>query len=494
MADRAISNIRNHMYNFFSHSLSPALLASISVSIITIVALFIPPYIGMADNGDYFRILYSNGLYFNDPDYSNQYLGYFVKSFGIFQYYNENGATLFTSQTIFIKLSLWINQLFTHDNVFDIRFQAAIYVVLYAIAVYLFVESVTWKCKRKQSYIIAAIAVFVFGDTGYTAYFNSFYSEGLVLIMSMLVFSSGVLLYRNRYNDYVLLFLFGISTLLLTTSKQQNAPIGIILGLFSIFLLFVRKSKSFRAVISIMMASFLIAGVCSYILIPKDFVNINKYHAMTRGVLLNSPDPEATLEHFGIDKQFAVLRGTIYYSPYTTIDVNSELMQEQFYNKFSFGSILAYYISRPTEFNKMLNLAAANGYTIRPSAMGNFEKSENRPFGQHTYFFSGYSFLKKVATPKTFGFVVIWIIIVAGMYIPAFISAIRNRQLRQAFRLPIIVAMIAIALSSMVIAIVGAGDADLAKHEFLFTVMFDLITFLTFSDLISRRIWQNESL
>ncbi|MBR2568250.1 MAG: hypothetical protein IKE34_03555, partial [Paenibacillus sp.] len=39
----------------YSRYVSPALLAASLVAIITIIALFIPPYIGMADNGDYFR-------------------------------------------------------------------------------------------------------------------------------------------------------------------------------------------------------------------------------------------------------------------------------------------------------------------------------------------------------------------------------------------------------------------------------------------------------
>ncbi|MEV2696642.1 hypothetical protein ABNC92_05550 [Paenibacillus larvae] len=59
-------------------------MAAAGVFLITAIALFVPPYIGMADNGDYFRVLYSNGLYFNAPDYDSQYLGYFVKEYEFF--------------------------------------------------------------------------------------------------------------------------------------------------------------------------------------------------------------------------------------------------------------------------------------------------------------------------------------------------------------------------------------------------------------------------
>ena len=180
----------------------------------------------MADNGDYFRILYSNGLYFNDPNYNNQYLGHFVKNYGIYQYYNENGATLFSSQSLFIKASLVINLLFQGSHIFDIRFQAGMYIVLYTAAIYLLVEALTWKMSKKRGYLVSILAIFILGDTGYTAYFNSFYSESVVLITTIFMVAAGILLYRKRYNDYLMLALFVLSAIILTTSKQQNAPVG----------------------------------------------------------------------------------------------------------------------------------------------------------------------------------------------------------------------------------------------------------------------------
>lgn len=124
--------------------LSPAFITAVGVLLITIIALFTAPYVGMADNGDFFRSIYSNGIYFNLPDYDEQYFGYFVKQYGIFQYFNENGATLFSSQSLFIKLAIGLNKLFFSSEVFDIRFQAVIYTILYVAAIYLLIEAVTW--------------------------------------------------------------------------------------------------------------------------------------------------------------------------------------------------------------------------------------------------------------------------------------------------------------------------------------------------------------
>lgn len=473
-------------------NVSPAAFAAIVVFLITVIALLTPPYIGMADNGDYFRILYSNGLYFNDPNYNNQYLGHFVKNYGIYQYYNENGSTLFSSQTLFIKVSLVLNLLFHDAHRFDIRFQAGMYIVLYTAAIYLLVEALTWKMSKKRGYLVAILTIFILGDTGYTAYFNSFYSESVVLIMTIFMVAAGIFMYRKRFNDYVMLAVFVLSGIILTTSKQQNAPVGLIIAIFGVIFIYIRKKRSYRMITATLLIALLGVGIGSYVLIPQEFVNINKYHAMTRGVLMGSVNPEKTLESFGIDKQYAVLDETLYYDPYTSLAVDSKHMQDQFYSKYNVGSILAYYIAHPDQAGKMLNLAAQDGFAIRPHALGNYEAATGKPFGAQTIFFSGYSLLKDNLAPKTFGFVILWTLIVMGLYMPSFVKAIRTGQRRNAVRLPLIVMIIAIGLSGIFVSIIGAGDADLTKHEFLFTLVFDLVSLITIGDLLAKRLWIQE--
>jgi hypothetical protein len=466
--------------------ISPSLFAAIGVLLLTVIALFTPPYIGMADNGDYFRVLYSNGLYFTQPGYDSLYLGHFVKEYGILQYFNENGELMVTSHSLFIRFALLVNKLLVSGQVFDIRVQAAMLTLLYTAAVYMLVEAVTWGVSRKYGYAAAALAVFMFADTGYTAYFNSFFGESIVFIMMLFLFASWLLLYRRRYNDYVLLAVFVLSSLILTTSKQQNAPVGLIIAVMAVFLIFLRSGRTFRVLTAASLAGIFAAGVATYVLIPKEFVNINQYHAMTRGVLLDSDNPEKTLKTFGIDEQFAILKETIYYEQYATADVNSALLEENFYNRYGFGSILAFYATHPDHLMSILNKAAKNAFTIRPEAMGNYELSSGKPFQAQTKFFSAYSLIKKSASPKTFGFIVIWMLIITGIYMPSFIAAVRAKDPRLIQKMLLILTTIAMGLSGIFVSIIGAGDADLAKHEFLFTVAFDLVTFLVLSDAVCR--------
>ncbi|QSF44938.1 glycan biosynthesis hexose transferase WsfD [Paenibacillus tianjinensis] len=467
---------------------SPAFIAAFGVLMITVVALFTAPYIGMADNGDFFRNIYSNGLYFSKPGYDSQYFGYFVKHFGIYQYYNENGATLDSSQSLFIKLAIGLNKLLFSSTVFDIRFQAAVYTILYVAAIYLLVEAITCRMTRKQGMIVAVLAVFVFGDTGYTAYFNSFYSESLVLIMMLFIFAAWLLLYRKRYNDYFLLVLFVISGLILTTSKQQNAPVGIILSVLGISLLWVRRDRIFRSLTVVSLILLLAAGIGTYLNISKEFVNINQYHAMTRGVLQDSANPETSLESFGIYGQYAILKSNIYYEQYGTVDVNSPLLEKDFYSKYGFVSILKYYVRNPSQLSSMLNVAARSAFSIKPAAMGNYEESAGKAFRAQSHFFTLYSLLKGILAPKTFGFILLWMVLVIGLYMPSFVKALKARDPRGMQRMMLIVASMAIGLSGILVSIIGAGDADISKHEFLFTLAFDLVSLLAVSGVVGRRV------
>ncbi|WP_260509767.1 glycan biosynthesis hexose transferase WsfD [Paenibacillus typhae] len=467
---------------------SPAFVAAFGVLLITVIALFTAPYIGMADNGDFFRNIYSNGLYFSQPDYDSQYFGYFVKQFGIYQYYNENGATLDSSQSLFISLAIGLNKLLFSSTVFDIRFQAAIYTLLYAAAVYLLVEAITCRMSRRQGMLCALLAIFVFGDTGYTAYFNSFYSESIVLIMMLYVFAAWLLLYRKRYNDYFLLALFAVSGLLLTTSKQQNAPVGIILAVLGIMLLWVRKDRVFRVMTVISLVLLFAAGIGTYLNISKEFVNINQYHAMTRGVLKDSANPETSLKSFGINEQYAILKNNIYYEQYGTVDVNSPILEQDFYSKYGFVSILKYYLTNPDQFGSILDVAAQSAFSIKPEAMGNYEQSAGKAFRAQSHFFALYSLLKGILAPKTFGFILLWMALVTGLYMPSFIKALKARDSRGMQRMALIVASMAVGLSGILVSIIGAGDADISKHEFLFTLSFDLVSVLGLSGVIGRRV------
>ncbi|WP_239256621.1 hypothetical protein [Listeria ilorinensis] len=454
--------------------ITPAVFSVILLAAIGIIILFIPPYIGLADNGDFFRAYSSNGLYHNQPGYDAMQFGYFVKEFGIYQYFNENQVAILSSQGLLIEAAIALNSLFIHDGTFDVRFMAAIQMLLLLGAVYMFVEALTVRFKGFFAYLSAFIVVLVFGDTAYIAYLNSFYSEGMMMIMALYLAGALLLMYQKRYNDYFLLGVFFVSSILLITSKQQNAPFGVIIAIFGLLLLFIRHEKKFRIVTGSLLGLIFATGVAMYVFIPQEFVTINQYQTMTRGILLKSDSPEKSLEQMGIDPEFSLLKGTTYFDKYKMIDPDSEWMQKNFYAHYGFVPVLKFYLTNPSELYAMLNLSAEHAFTIRPLEMGNYEKSVGKAFGEKTSFFTTYSSLKYALSPPTFAFIILWAAVFLISYGRGLGQTFRERDYRGLLRLDLVMMLLMIGFSVLLITIVGDGEADLAKHEFMFNICFDI--------------------
>ncbi len=438
-------------------------LAVLAAAVIITVVLFLPPCIGMEDNGDFQRVTYAQGLY--DLPQNSEYLynGYYIREYGIMQYFNEYETTVYSSQFLLIQPAIWLDKLFTgNDAVFDLRFLAGVLSVYFLVVLYFFVDYLSDRLTLVSALAVGAVCLFVLLDTGYTAYFSSFYAEPVAYISLLACVTSLLLYIDGRYRPGVLLAAFVVNGLVLTFSKQQFAPIGVLLAIL-IFLFFKKeRGKLFRA--AIVAGSFALAasGVIVYLLISDSFTNINMYHSMTRGVLMISDNPVEALESFDIDEQFELLDGTIYFDKYPEIDPENPLLADRFYSQYNVLSIAKYYLENPESFVNMLKLAAKSAYQNRPN-MGNYEASAGYPANTLADTFSLYSSLKLANAPRTIGFVVIWAVSVLGLLY------------RKPRKLLVMLGLMAIGLSQVAVSILGAGDADLAKHIFLYNVAFDFV-------------------
>ncbi|WP_412989475.1 hypothetical protein ACLJJ6_00225 [Pediococcus siamensis] len=187
--------------------ISPATLAVVLVAIISGLLLFVPPIHGLADNGDFYRALLSNGLY-RLPHPHNQYINYVIPKFGIMKYFNENNVAVFSSQAIFIKIAVFFNKLFYSRNIFDIRFLGLTYYIFYLGAIYLLTKSLVYPYRKARSYFVALIVTFVFADSSFTLYFNSFFAEPGMLIAMLYAFGALMAIGRHCYTKNGLCYLY----------------------------------------------------------------------------------------------------------------------------------------------------------------------------------------------------------------------------------------------------------------------------------------------
>lgn len=459
---------------------SPALAATCLVTLLLGWFLLLAPHVvGMADNGDFMRVIRREGLYYVPAaPGDSEFFDYFHTRYAQKQYFNEERSGIFTSQTLPIRLSIALNNFFHPDRAFyDIRFYGGLHILVFALAVYLLTAYLTLGMAPSVSaYLIALLVVLVFGDLAYTAYFNSFYAEGMVTVTFLCAMACALLLGKTQQGRWPLAILFVLSSILLITAKQQNAPQGILMGLLIglLPLAIRRRKKAFSSLCAGACALLCLTGVASYLLIPQSFVYINAYHAMTRGLLPSSPDPEEVLDDFGIDPQYALLNKTIYFERYPPIRVDSEVLTEDFYSRYSFVSISAYYLTHPGQFYRLLDLAAKDAYSTRPGYTGNYEVTAGRPPGAQSRQFHLVSELKYSLAPRTAGFMLLW----------SAAAIVLSRKDRG--RTLVITVCVLTGLSQIAISLITAGDADLGKHVFLYNLAFDFVNCVGLAALIRR--------
>lgn len=467
--------------------MTPQFLATLVAGLIIGYLMFIPPINGYADNGDFARAIYFNGIYPISSHYT--YLKYLQPHYGIMQYYNEHQAMLFSSQGIFIKLAIFINQLFYSKKIFDIRFIGMLYYIFYLGGIYFLTTALTYGTKKKTNYLIAGLIVFIFADSSWSLYFNSFFAEPLMIITMLYLGAAIILLGKNCNHKLAVFAVYLVASLILITVKQQNAPLALSLSLLTCGLFFVFKQKKHKYLLLFSIALLLAAGFATYDLITSDFSQINKYQTMSRGVLLKEKDPGSDLERGGISRQFGLLKGEIYGQTYSEASQTSAVVEKDFLEKFDFGWVLKFYLVHPNEFQRMLDIAAKDGYLIQVRAVGDYQKAPGTHPYQQTHYFTLFTLIMGAFFPKRIAFYILLCLILTVLYLIIGFLGFKNNETESILKCFKMLAFVTMILGTFVISIVGDGDADLAKHLIMVPLTLDLIILEIFTDVLHHSFW-----
>lgn len=464
--------------------ITPQFLATLAASLIVGYLLFVPPINGYADNGDFARVIYVNGIYPLTNHYT--YLKYLHLHYGIMQYYNEHQAMLFSSQGMFIKLAIFLNQVFYSKKIFDIRFIGVVYYFLYLGGIYFLTTALTFKTKKKTNYVIAILVVLIFADSSWTLYFNSFFAEPIMIIAMLYLTASIMLLGKNCKHQITIFTIYLVACLILITVKQQNAPLALSLALLTMGLYFVFKQKKYKYLLTFSIILLLAAGAATYELITSDFSQINKYQTVTRGVLLEEKDPGNDLERGGVSRQFGLLKGEIYGQTYSEVPQTSAVIKKDLLKKVDFAWVLKFYLTHPKQFRQMLDIAAGDGYLIQVRAVGDYQRASGIRPQQQTHYFTLFSLIMEAFFPKKIAFYILLCLVLAILYLVIGFMGFKNNEDESILKCFKMLAFVTIIMGTFVISIVGDGDADLAKHLIMVPLTLDLIFLEIIADVLQH--------
>nr|WP_314463585.1 hypothetical protein [uncultured Clostridium sp.] len=470
---------------------SPALLAfavTVIAALTTILILFLPNYLGVANDGSTDEVMRTAGIYYMDKDPEQNFGNYFNKTYTEVASGAEAQGNAWNSQLIFLKAAKALDYLFTKDSIFDIRFLGLIYFLLYLPALYLIVRQ---TCERVKSFsegtLIAGAGLIIFSDVGYVTYFNSFYPEALWFLT--LIYCIGAFMsFQNKrsfYKDLSALILILLSGGVLVSSRRQCAVMGFILAVSVIRLISVRRSFIWGGGC---VAGALMLSLLSFISIlgyPSDFSETSKLHAMTRGVLFSSADPAQTLTEFGIDPSYELLADASAYDYLPFVRSGDSSLYHGFLDQYSISDIGIYYLRHPGSLIGMIDVSIRQGMGMRRSNCGNYEKEAGFPEKAKSLFWSGWSSFKELSAPKTVGY----LILLTGSVIFLFYRGYSIRPVedrRNTVFLDMLFMVLAFLLSQSIVVIVNSGDAEMVQRLFLVGLSIDIITYCIFAELLHK--------
>lgn len=442
--------------------------AALAVGVILAWLLLWKPVIGMADNGDFLRIMGTVGLDYANPalSYEQKYFGWFIREFamkglGLGGYASTSLAPVMIGKLLCLALG---------RELFDMRAVAVVYGALFIAGAWLLLR----YCKGKDPWgnvLLGALFVVMFADIGYSAYFNSLYSEPMAYVSMLLTLGFVLALLRGTRPMGFYLWGFAIAGVFLIGAKVQNAPVGILLALLCFRLTALRKGGGWRKKAGWLAVVLVAASAAIYFSLPREIKIINQYQTVFYGVLKGSEDPAADLRELGLPEKLAVNAGTNYFEP-APIDQHDPVFEKEYYPAFSHAKVGLFYLKHPGRFWGKLEIAGEHGMTIRPYYLGSFGQSEGLKAGELSYAFSLWSEFKHRVLPNKLWFILAVFVVYYAVVIRRYLNAFR---LQDRIRLEVLAGLGLVALFQFVTPVVGDGEADLAKHLFGFNVSFDLM-------------------
>lgn len=466
----------------------------IIVSIILIYyILFKYPSMGVADQGDFDRVMNASGLSLLDSDKANsnfnRFYNYIVTDYKI----NTSISTLFitilgSSMGHLITFISYICKLLGQE-VFKTQYLAIAYAIMYISSIVFILKNLNIKSKLNL-FITALVSIFIFMDGNYIIWFNSLYGEPMMLC-TLLFFIGTFLYYVNcKYikgeekNIASKISLVYIAAFMFLGSKMQVfTTLPFIIILLGKILWDNRKiltNKKLR-----LLEVFLVLIIIYPVQINMVNKNISKdtqYNSVFYGVLNGSKTPEQDLIDLGLNPDMASEQGKHSYldaSEYVKYVPRTEITENEFYSKISNGKLAKFYLTHPKRLLEGMQYTAGKAF-ITSTGLGKAYESYSKEPIIEFHRFTTWSDFRESKLPNKLWFILSVIIAVATVSIIEFIKNKNNDEIRE--KIFLLWSLIFIAGIQFPMPYVGNGQADTAKQLYLFNFIFDIL-------LITSALW-----
>lgn len=472
---------------------------------IVVVVLFKYPNPGVADQGDFDRVMFSSGLNLLDSDLNNpdfmRFYNYSVTDYKISSNIVNFSLTLIGSSLGYLIFVISRVCKLLGQEVFKTQYLAVAYSGIYVFSLVTIFKNLNIKSQFKKIFV-GGIILFVFLDGNYLRWFNSLYGEPM-MITSLTLLIATFLSYINykyvkKMDDKigVKILCIVIAAFVFLGSKMQ-----VITTLPFIVILIVKVLWDNKKLLSKTQLSQLIILLCILIIYPvqmnvqnSGISNDTNFNSVFFGVLNGSETPEQDLTDLGLNPDMAVEAGKSAYEDagvYVKYSPKKEITQNEFYSKISNGKLAKFYITHPIRLIEGMEYTAGKAF-ITSSSLGVYSREYSEESITEFERFTSWSIFRENNFVGKLWFIlgVVFIIFISSLY--KYIKSKDNLEIRN--KIILIWGIMLIGGIQFPMPFVGNGKADTAKQLYLFNFVFDIlivvlitaITYKVFDFIIDR--------
>ncbi len=441
-----------------------AALGAGAAAVLLAAQLLVPGFVGLADNGDFVKVMAPAGLAYADSAEDRHFK--FAPSEFAFAPARPDPGGYHTSETLLAGAAARIAKgLGARD--FDIRALGALHAALLVTALALLILA-CGDLHPAARWTAAALLAFVFTDVAYAAPLNSLYGQAASLVFLMLAAGVAALAVRRGALRGGALAAYFLLAALFVCSKPQESLQAPLLAAFGLRLAWTGPVRG-RIAAAVLAGSLLVAAVVYFRATPPSLRRVAIYHAVFNELLPHSPDPGGDLDRLGLPRDLLRLSGTTAYDPQSAL--GDPAFRAAFDARVGYFALARIYVSDPGRIASVLRRAAWKGARMRPPFFGNYPKAAGRPPRAAAEQFALWSDLKFLARPAMLG---VWTALLAGTAAAALATWRRSSPRGRLAREGLVLLSLTAALELAVCAFADA-HIELVRHLYVFDALVDLV-------------------
>ncbi|RSM67280.1 hypothetical protein DMH03_03225 [Amycolatopsis sp. WAC 01376] len=345
---------------------------------VLLVRFLVPRPVGMADNGDGFRVLCGAGIPWKGKPEGFVHLAYTVPA-------GECDATYLLTQSWFARIARSIGGVLGLESTLSLVVLGVLTSVLAAAAVALIVVGLPYS-RRVRGFAAVGLLLVV-ADSAFFGYFASVLGEGAAFLGLLLAVGGLLVAARPGWWRYA-----GLAVLLFGGVIAVNAKVQtlMILPLLALAALLVRPAgvRGLKRWLPVVFVIGALAGGTAYAQqtvepakLPDgslaarpgdDSREINMFNTIFLTIVDGRHDTQADLAALGLPASFGQYAGNGWWHPKpATLDPEYPKYREQ----ISRRNVVEYFATHPLRTTEILNRAAGDLLTARPPYLGSFDRS-----------------------------------------------------------------------------------------------------------------------